>query len=68
MNLCTFGPRKMAICHYLNVYNDNEAGLRLAARCVEEVEQGNYEDVFDLLESDIAAQDMKKSNKERIGG
>lgn len=68
LNLCNFGSRKMAICHYLNVYNNNEAGLKLVAKCIEEVEQGNFEDVFDLLESEIAAQDMKKKNMERIGG
>jgi hypothetical protein len=68
LNLCSFGPKKLAICHYLNVFNDNEAGLKLAARCINEVEEENFEDVFDLLESGIAAQDMKEKNSARIGG
>ncbi|RDJ35278.1 MAG: hypothetical protein DWQ19_10715 [Crenarchaeota archaeon] len=68
LNLCTFGDKKMVICHYLNVFNDNKAGLDLAAKSIEEVEQGNYEDLFGLLESDNAAQHMKNNNRERIGG
>jgi predicted Zn-ribbon and HTH transcriptional regulator len=67
LNLCDFSPKKLVISHYLNVYNDNEAGLKLLGQCINEVEQNNFDDVFGLLESDIAAQDMKRDNASRIG-
>lgn len=67
-NLCDFGPSKLCICHYLNVYDNNKEGIKVTERCVEEMEQGNYEDVFDMLEEDMVAKEMKKNSQERIGG
>lgn len=66
-NLCDFGPAKLSINHFLNVYNDNDAGLAVVKRCIEEMEVGNYEDVLGLVQSDIAVATMQKDNKERIG-
>jgi len=68
LNLCDFSPKKLVISHFLNVYNDNLAGLNLLDKCVVEVEAGNFEVVFGLLESQIAAQDMQRDNSARIGG
>ena len=67
-NLCDRGPRKLAVCHFKNVYEDNDEGIRVARQCVEEMEVGNYEDMFGMLETDIIAQKMKRENKDRIGG
>lgn len=67
-NLCDCGSSKLAICHFRNVYEDNDAGLKIAKQCIEEVEHGNYEDVFGLLETEWVAQKMKHENQKRIGG
>lgn len=67
-NLCDSGPSKLAVCHFKNVYNNNDEGIQVAKRCIEEMEVGNYEDVFALLEADVVAQKMKKDNQLRIGG
>jgi len=68
LNLCDFSPKKLVISHYLNVYNNHAVALKLLDKCIDEVEDGNFEDTFGLLESDIAAQNMKKDNTTRIGG
>ena len=66
-NLCDFGPSKLAICHYLNVRNNSNAGIALTQRCIKEMEEDNYEDVFGLLDSKLAAQNLKNQNNARIG-
>lgn len=67
-NLCDFGPSKLAICHYLNVRNNTRAGIALTQRCIREMEENNYDDVFGLLDSKLAAQKLKTQNSSRIGG
>jgi hypothetical protein len=67
-NLCDFGPRKLSVNHFLNVYNDHEGALKIIRRCVEEMKEGNWEDVIGLVESGFAVEELRKSNIKRIGG
>jgi predicted Zn-ribbon and HTH transcriptional regulator len=67
-NLCDFGHRKLAINHFLNVYENNDAGLRVVERCIEEMEAGNWEDVVGLVESVDVVRALKNDNEQRIGG
>lgn len=60
--LCDFTDNKLCVCHYLNMYDDNEAALSLTDRCISEMENENYEDVFGMLESDVVAQRMKRDH------
>lgn len=57
--LCDFGPGKLAVCHFLNVFNDNDAGIKVVEQCVKEMEQNNYEDVVGVVESAEAVMSMK---------
>lgn len=67
-NLCDFGSSKLCISHFLNVFEDHENALGLVRECISEMNEGNYEDKFGLLETEIAARTMKQDNLERIGG
>lgn len=67
-NLCDFGPRKLAINHFLSVKDNPTEALNIVRRCVKEMKEGNYEDVIGLVESDIAVKMMKNDNIRRIGG
>jgi len=67
-NLCDFGPRKLAINHFLNVYEDNKSGLKIVERCLDDMDVGNWEDVVGLVESKDAVEAMRSGNKDRIGG
>ena len=40
----------------------------MVERAIHDVENGDYQDVFGLLETDVAAQCMRKENMGRIGG
>lgn len=66
-NLCDLGPRKLAANQFLDVYNDNEAGLEIVKRCIEELKEGNYEDVVGLVGDEDFIKQYKKDNDERIG-
>lgn len=65
-NLCDFGRRKLSINHYLNVYGDNAAGLRVVEECVGEMEAGNWEDHMGLVDRSVV-EAMKRDNSRRIG-
>jgi hypothetical protein len=65
-NLCDFGHRKLSINHYLNVYQDNEKGIEVVKKNIEEMELGNWEDHIGLVEEKIVHK-MKKENIKRIG-
>lgn len=67
-NLCDFGPRKLSINHYLNVYEDNSKGLEIVKKCIEEMLEGNYEDHLGLIEKEEVVRHMKGENDKRIGG
>ena len=67
-NLCDFNERKLLISHYLKMREDNGKAIQLIDESIEEMKQGNYEDKFGMLESDYAAQHMKRDNDGRIGG
>lgn len=65
-NLCDFGPRKLSINHYLNVYQNNEKALDIVKKCIQDIEIGNYEDHIGLVDEEVVAR-MKDENKRRIG-
>lgn len=66
-NLCDFGPRKLSINHFLNVYNDNSAGLDVVSQCLDEMAVGNYADHMGLVDRSFA-ESMRGGNSLRIGG
>jgi hypothetical protein len=66
-NLCDFGPSKLIVSHFVNALDDNKGFLSLVERAIVELEVGNYEDVFGLLETDCVAQILKRDNNARIG-
>lgn len=66
-NLCDFGPRKLSINHYLNVYDDNTAGLAVVDECIAQMERGDYSDHMGLVDRSVA-ESMRNNNLTRIGG
>jgi hypothetical protein len=66
-NLCDFGPRKLSINHYLNVYDDNASGLSVVGECISQMERGDYSDHMGMVDRAVA-ESMRSSNLARIGG
>jgi len=65
-NLCDFGSRKLSINHYLNVYQDNDAGLKVVDECISQMESGDYGDHMGLVDRSVA-ESMKNDNAQRVG-
>ena len=65
-NLCDFGPSKLAVNHFLNVYNNNERGLGIVKKCILELVNGDYSDIIGDVESEFVVSQMK--NNKLTGG
>jgi hypothetical protein len=65
-NLCDFGNRKLSVNHYLNVYENNGAGLEIVDECISEMESGNYCDHIGMVDPSVV-RSMKDGNSKRIG-
>jgi hypothetical protein len=66
--LCDFGPSKLAISHFLNIFNNNEKGLEIVKRCIEELLVGNYNDIIGDVESEEIVMEMKRKKIKEIQG
>jgi hypothetical protein len=62
-NLCDFGPRKLSINHFLNVYYNNDEGIQVAKKCIEDMENKNFEDYIGLVENKEVV--LKMQNKKQ---
>lgn len=67
-NLCDLGPRKLSINHFLNIYNDNNKGIEIVKKCIEDLNAGDYDDMIGSVEDYNFVLQMKKDNHIRIGG
>jgi hypothetical protein len=67
-NLCDFGLRKLCISHFINVYENHEKALEVVQQCIKEMENGDYKDVFGLIDRQEVVEEMRNQNKQRIGG
>ena len=56
MNLATQGPRKICVSNYLNCLNDIDGTAKFTQRCIEEMEEGNYEDAWERLDRILGTQ------------
>jgi hypothetical protein len=66
MALCTLGQKKLALCHYLNVYNDHDQALELISRCINEMNSNNWEDVIGMVDEPMVVAGMREQNLHRF--
>lgn len=50
LELTTFGARKIVLAHYNNVKEDHETALDLVRQSVDEMNEGNFDDVLGMVE------------------
>lgn len=68
LNLCTKNNNgKVVLAHYVNVVNDHNTAINLVGRAINEVREGNFEDIIGMVESDHITGAMRKSSLARIG-
>ena len=66
--LCDFGPSKLSINHFLNIYDNNEKGLEIVKTCIRELLDNNYTDNIGDVESSEIVCEMKRQNNKKING
>ena len=65
--LCTMGKSKLVLSHYLNVYNDNEGAIKLAEKSINEMREGNWQDVIGMVDKPDAVSLVRAKNLRRLG-
>lgn len=66
-NLCDLGKRKLSINHFLNVYDNNDKGIEIVKKSIEEMKNNNFSDMIGLVENRQFVLQMKSQNDKRIG-
>ncbi len=67
LSLCTRGKSKLVLSHYLNVYNDNEGALKLAEKSINEMREGNWQDVIGMVDKPETVSSVRSKNLRRLG-
>lgn len=66
-NLCDLGNRKLSVNHFLNVFDNNDKGIEVVKKCIDEINNKNYNDMIGLVEDKKIVLQTKMINDERIG-
>lgn len=66
LELATFGPKKIVLAHYHNVYEDNDTALSLVKRAAEELKEGNEEDIIGMVEDEWFSGIMQEEHYEML--
>lgn len=66
-NLCDFSDRKLSVNHFLNVYNNNDEGIEVVRKCIEEINQKDFSDMIGMVEDKSLVLQTKNANDKRIG-
>ena len=66
LELTSFGPKKVVLAHYLNVLREPDAGLALAQRAIEEMKEGNYQDIIGMVDDQKVTEQLKEWYQESL--
>lgn len=68
LGLCTLGRKKIAICHYLNVFNNNDQAVDLVELAVKQMQANDWEDIIGMVDEPASIAGMRMQNLHRLGG
>jgi len=68
MALTTSSKKKLVLCHFLKVYNDNDSAFDLVESCIKEMQQGNWEDVVGMVDEPDIVKVIREQNLHRLAG
>jgi hypothetical protein len=66
LELSTFGPKKVVLAHYRQVLNDHDTALDLTRRSVEEMEEGNFEEIIGMVENEEFTKKLQAEHYEML--
>lgn len=68
MALTTTCKKKLALCHFLKVFNDNDTAIDLVESCIKEMQHGNWEDVIGMVDEPDIVRMIRQQNLHRLAG
>jgi len=66
LELTSFGPKKVVLAHYLNVLREPEAGLALAKQAIDEMREGNYQEIIGMVDDKEVTSLLKEWYEESL--
>lgn len=65
LELCTRGKRKVVLSHFKDIYENNQLGLDLVTRAIEDIKENNYKDIVACDENilGVSKNDFIKNHK-----
>lgn len=66
LELTSFGPKKVVLAHYHNVLESQDEALVLVDRCIQEMQDGNYNEVVGMVEDEWFTKIMQEEHKEML--
>lgn len=66
LELTSFGPKKVVLAHYLNVLNRQDEALGLVKRAINEMNEGNYEEILGMVEDQQFAAQLQQEYRELL--
>lgn len=66
LDLTSFGPKKVVLAHYKNVYENQDDALDVAKRAIEEMQMGNYEYISGMVQDEWFTNILREENEEML--
>jgi hypothetical protein len=66
--LTTTGKKKIVLCHYLKVFNDQNGTIKLVEKAINEMERSNWEDMIGMVDEPDVVRILRQQNLDRLGG
>lgn len=66
LELCSFGPKKVVLSHFKNVYEDHDTALGLVERAVGEMMVGDYKDILGQVQDEAFSTTMQTEHYELL--
>lgn len=66
LDLTSFGPKKIVLAHYKSVLDDPEKALETAYQAIKEMQIGNYDYMFGMVQDEWFTNILMEENKEML--
>lgn len=66
LELSTFGPKKVVLAHYRTVLEDNDTALDLTKRAIEEMKDGNFQEIIGMVQNEEFTKKLQAEHYEML--
>jgi len=66
LELSTFGPKKVVLAHYKNVFHNHDKALNLVDQAVSEMQQDNWDEIIGMVEDEEFTKRLQSEHREML--